>query len=161
MLSAVSPKSTLRESPAAPAVLKVVKGLSADKVTALLFSKQFDVIYRTPFSGSDEDFINTANQCDTLVNCIDSAAVNARFKMFVQVLDSCLLPNLPAQEIRMMLKAIVDKDASLLTHMPYAQALLSRVFRGVELSDMLAPAKIQRIANDVRMFNEQFGRGGQ
>lgn len=140
-------------------VMNVINGMTHAHVMALLSSRQFEVIYQEPYRGSDEEVQNILNLCDGLILQLGSAQVNDRLELAVGVIDACLIDNLHAQEVRTLIKTIVEKDISLLNHMPCTKAMLARVLRAVGLSNLLAPAKIRRITQDVRQYQQQFGGG--
>lgn len=140
-------------------VMNVINGMSDAHVVALLSSRQFEVIYQEPYRGTDEEVQNILNLCDGLIQQIGGAEVNDRLALAVGVIDACLIDNLHAQEVRMLIKTIVQKDIGLLNHMPCTKAMLARVLRAVGLSNLLAPAKIRRITQDVLQYQSQFGGG--
>jgi len=140
-------------------VMTVINTMTSAHVTALLSSRQFEVIYQVPYRGTDEEVQNTLNLCDGLIQQIGAAEVGDRLCLAVSVIDSCLIDNLHAQEVRSIIKAIVQKDVQLLTHMPCTKAMLARVLRAVGLSNLLAPDKIRRITRDVQQYQQQYGGG--
>lgn len=142
-------------------VMNVINGMTPAHVMALLSSRQFEVIYQEPYRGTDEEVQNILNLCDGLIQQLGSAQVNDRLALAVGVIDACLIDNLHAQEVRTLIKTIVQKDVSLLNHMPCTKAMLARVLRAVGLSNLLAPAKIRRITQDVRQYQQQFGGGAE
>lgn len=152
------PMSTAVEARPDP-VMNVINSMSDAHVIALLSSRQFEVIYQEPYRGSDEDVQNMLNLCDALIQQLGVAKVNDRLMLAVGVIDACLIDNLHAQEVRALIKTIVQKDIRLLNHMPCTKAMLARVLRAVGLSNLLAPAKIRRITQDVLQYQSQFGGG--
>ena len=141
--------------------MNVVNSMTEAHVLALLASRQFEVIYQAPYRGTDEEVHNILNFCDALVQSIAVAKVNDRLSLAVSVIDACLIDNLHAQEVRTLIKTIVKKDIGLLHHMPCTKAMLARVLRAVSLSNLLAPEKIRRIAQDVQQYQGQFGGGDE
>jgi len=142
-------------------VMNVINGMSQAHVMALLSSRQFEVIYQEPYRGTDEEVQNILNLCDGLIHQLGAAQVNDRLALAVGVIDACLIDNLHAQEVRTLIKTIAQKDVALLNHMPCTKAMLARVLRAVGLSNLLAPAKIRRITQDVRQYQQQFGGGAE
>ncbi len=142
-------------------VMNVINSMTEAHVLALLASRQFEVIYQAPYRGTDEEVHNILNFCDALVQSIAVAKVNDRLSLAVSVIDACLIDNLHAQEVRTLIKTIVKKDIGLLHHMPCTKAMLARVLRAVSLSNLLAPEKIRRIAQDVQQYQRQFGGGDE
>jgi len=140
-------------------VMNVINSMSDAHVIALLSSRQFEVIYQEPYRGTDEEVQNMLNLCDSLIQQLSAAEVNDRLTLAVGVIDACLIDNLHAQEVRTLIKTIVQKDIRLLNHMPCTKAMLARVLRAVGLSNLLAPAKIRRITQDVLQYQSQFGGG--
>lgn len=140
-------------------VMNVINTMTSAHVVALLASRQFEVIYQVPYRGTDEEVQNILNMCDGLIQQISVAEVNDRLALAVSVIDSCLIDNLHAQEVRSLVKTIVQKDIQLLSHMPCTKAMLARVLRAVGLSNLLAPEKIRRITRDVQQYQQQFGGG--
>jgi len=140
-------------------VMNVINTMTSAHVVALLASRQFEVIYQVPYRGTDEEVQNILNMCDGLIQQISVAEVNDRLALAVSVIDSCLIDNLHAQEVRSLVKTIVQKDIQLLLHMPCTKAMLARVLRAVGLSNLLAPEKIRRITRDVQQYQQQFGGG--
>lgn len=140
-------------------VMTVINSMSDAHVIALLASRQFEVIYQEPYRGTDEEVQNMLDLCDRLIQQIGGAEVNDRLTLAVGVIDACLIDNLHAQEVRMLIKTIVQKDIRLLNHMPCTKAMLARVLRAVGLSNLLAPNKIRRITQDVLQYQSQFGGG--
>ena len=140
-------------------VMNVINTMTSAHVVALLASRQFEVIYQVPYRGTDEEVQNILNMCDGLIQQISVAEVNDRLALAVSVIDSCLIDNLHAQEVRSLVKTIVQKDIQLLSHMPCTKAMLARVLRAVGLSNLLAPEKIRRITKDVQQYQQQFGGG--
>lgn len=140
-------------------VMNVINTMTSAHVVALLASRQFEVIYQVPYRGTDEEVQNILNRCDDLIQQLSAAEVNDRLSLAVGVIDACLIDNLHAQEVRSLVKTIVQKDIRLLSHMPCTKAILSRVLRAVGLSNLLSPEKIRRIAKDVRQYQQQFGGG--
>jgi hypothetical protein len=139
--------------------MNVINTMTSAHVVALLASRQFEVIYQVPYRGTDEEVQNILNMCDGLIQQISIAEVNDRLGIAVSVIDSCLIDNLHAQEVRSLVKTIVQKDIQLLSHMPCTKAMLARVLRAVGLSNLLAPEKIRRITKDVQQYQQQFGGG--
>lgn len=137
-------------------VMNVINSMSDAHVIALLSSRQFEVIYQQPYRGTDEEVQNMLNLCDALIHQLSAAEVNDRLSLAVGVIDACLIDNLHAQEVRTLIKTIVQKDIRLLNHMPCTKAMLARVLRAVGLSNLLAPAKIRRITQDVLQYQSQF-----
>lgn len=142
-------------------VMNVINTMTSAHVVALLASRQFEVIYQVPYRGTDEEVQNILNQCDALIHQLSSAEVNDRLTLAVGVIDACLIDNLHAQEVRSLIKAIVQKDVQLLSHMPCTKAMLARVLRAVGLSNLLAPEKIRRITRDVQQYQQQYGGGAE
>lgn len=140
-------------------VMNVINSMSETQVVALLASRQFEVIYQEPYRGTDEEVQNMLILCDTLIQQLGAAEVNDRLALAVNVIDACLIDNLHAQEVRTVIRTIVQKDIRLLNHMPCTKAMLARVLRAVGLSNLLAPAKIRRITQDVLQYQSQFGGG--
>lgn len=140
-------------------VMNVINSMSEPHVVALLGSRQFEVIYQAPYRGTDEEVLSILSHCEVLIQQLSNAPVNDRLTLAVGVIDACLIDNLHAQEVRALIKAIVKKDVGLLNHMPCTKAMLARVLRAVGLSSLLAPAKIRRITQDVRQYQQQFGGG--
>lgn len=140
-------------------VMNVINAMTEAHVVALLSSRQFEVIYQVPYRGTDEEVQNILNLCDGLIQSISAAEVNDRLSLAVGVIDACLIDNLHAQEVRSLIKTIVQKDVRLLNHMPCTKAMLARVLRAVGLSNLLAPEKIRRITRDVQQYQRQFGGG--
>ena len=140
-------------------VMNVINTMASAHVVALLASRQFEVIYQVPYRGTDEEVQNILNLCDGLIQQISVAEVNDRLTLAVGVIDACLIDNLHAQEVRSLIKTIVQKDIQLLSHMPCTKAMLARVLRAVGLSNLLAPEKIRRITRDVQQYQQQFGGG--
>lgn len=140
-------------------VMNVINSMSNAHVIALLSSRQFEVIYQQPYRGSDEEVQRGLNLCDALVQQLDAAEVNDQLRLAIGVIDACLIDNLHAQEVRSLIKTIAQKDVGLLIHMPCTKAMLARVLRAVGLSNLLAPAKIRRITQDVLQYQSQFGGG--
>lgn len=155
--SSTSTVVVLRPDP----VMNVINTMASAHVIALLASRQFEVIYQVPYRGTDEEVQNILNQCDALIHQLNSAEVNDRLALAVSVIDSCLIDNLHAQEVRSLIKAIVQKDVQLLSHMPCTKAMLARVLRAVGLSNLLAPEKIRRITRDVQQYQQQYGGGAE
>lgn len=139
--------------------MNVINTMTSAHVVALLASRQFEVIYQVPYRGTDEEVQNILNLCDGLIQQISDAEVNDRLTLAVGVIDACLIDNLHAQEVRSLIKTIVQKDIRLLSHMPCTKAMLARVLRAVGLSNLLAPEKIRRITRDVQQYQQQFGGG--
>ncbi|MBY0242570.1 MAG: hypothetical protein K2X55_24980 [Burkholderiaceae bacterium] len=139
--------------------MNVINTMTSAHVVALLASRQFEVIYQVPYRGTDEEVQNILNLCDGLIQQISAAEVNDRLTLAVGVIDACLIDNLHAQEVRSIIKTIVQKDIELLSHMPCTKAMLARVLRAVGLSNLLAPEKIRRIAKDVQQYQQQYGGG--
>jgi len=140
-------------------VMNVINTMTSAHVVALLSSRQFEVIYQVPYRGTDEEVQNILNLCDGLIQQLNGAEVNDRLSLAVSVIDSCLIDNLHAQEVRSLIKVIVQKDVQLLSHMPCTKAMLARVLRAVGLSNLLAPEKIRRITRDVQQYQQQYGGG--
>ena len=103
--------------------------------------------------------INISNMCDSLTNMIVSAQVNDRLALALGVIDGCLIDNLPTQEVRSLVRTIAKKDVALLTHMPQTRAILARVLRAVNLSEMLSPVRIRQLTLDVKQYQQQFEGG--
>jgi hypothetical protein len=141
-------------------VQKVVDAMGEAAVNALLSSKQFEVVYAEPYRGSEDEMINISNMCDGLTNMIVSAPINERLALALGVIDGCLIDNLPSQEVRSLVRTIAKKDVGLLVHMPQTKAILARVLRAVNLSELLAPTRIRQLALDVKQYQQQF-EGGQ
>jgi hypothetical protein len=141
--------------------MNVINAMTSAHVMALLASRQFEVIYQVPYRGTDEEVQNILNRCDELIHQLSSAEVTERLTLAVGVIDACLIDNLHAQEVRSLIKAIVQKDVQLLSHMPCTKAMLARVLRAVGLSDLLAPEKIRRITRDVQQYQQQYGGGAE
>jgi len=139
--------------------MNVINTMTSAHVVALLSSRQFEVIYQVPYRGTDEEVQNILNLCDGLIQQLNGAEVNDRLSLAVSVIDSCLIDNLHAQEVRSLIKVIVQKDVQLLSHMPCTKAMLARVLRAVGLSNLLAPEKIRRITRDVQQYQQQYGGG--
>lgn len=139
--------------------MNVINTMTGAHVVALLASRQFEVIYQVPYRGTDEEVQNILNLCDGLLQQIGRAEVNHRLMLALSVIDACLIDNLQAQEVRSLIKAIVQKDVQLLGHMPCTKAMLARVLRAVGLSNLLAPEKIRRITRDVQQYQRQYGAG--
>lgn len=139
--------------------MNVINAMTGAQAMALLSSRQFEVIYQVPYRGTDEEVQNVLNLCDGLNQQLSVAQVNDRLELAVGVIDACLIDNLHAQEVRSLIKTIVQKDVRLLAHMPCTRAMLARVLRAVNLSALLAPEKIRKIARDLRQYQQQYGGG--
>lgn len=156
-LSKTSRSAAIEERP--DPVQKVVDGMGVAAVNALLSSRQFEVVYAEPYRGTEDEMINISNMCDILTNMIVSAPINDRLMLALGVIDGCLIDNLPSQEVRSLVRTIAKKDVGLLVHMPQTKAILARVLRAVNLSEMLAPTRIRQLALDVKQYQQQFEGG--
>ncbi len=159
-MSSSSPRRFTSKVDRPDPVQKVVDAMGEAAVNALLSSKQFEVVYAEPYRGSEEEMINISNMCDGLTNMLVSAPNNERLALALGVIDGCLIDNLPSQEVRSLVRTIAKKDVGLLVHMPQTKAILARVLRAVNLSEMLAPTRIRQLALDVKQYQQQF-EGGQ
>lgn len=159
-MSSSSPRRFASKVERPDPVQKVVDAMGEAAVNALLSSKQFEVVYAEPYRGSEDEMINISNMCDGLTNMIVSAPINDRLALALGVIDGCLIDNLPSQEVRSLVRTIAKKDAGLLVHMPQTKAILARVLRAVNLSELLAPTRIRQLALDVKQYQQQF-EGGQ
>jgi hypothetical protein len=120
-----------------------------EKIMALLTSKQFGVIYDTPYQGGEEKIIALLQRCESLIDTITHATNPAALEAAIQIADACLIPALPAAEVRNLVRTIVEKDVTLVTHMPQLRKILWRVYRAIELSLILDPKVLSRIAADI------------
>lgn len=158
-MSSSSPRRFDSKAERPDPVQKVVEAMGEAAVNALLSSKQFEVVYAEPYRGSEEEMINISNMCDGLTNMIVSAPINERLALALGVIDGCLIDNLPSQEVRSLVRTIAKKDVGLLVHMPQTKAILARVLRAVNLSELLAPTRIRQLALDVKQYQQQFEGG--
>lgn len=122
---------------------------AAAKIHALLSSKQYGVIYETPYQGEEDRIVILLQQCETLNTLLANAKLQPSLEMAVRVIDSVLVPVLPGQEVRTLVKTIVDKDPNLINHMPQVRQMLERVYRAIELSMILDPKVLERISADI------------
>jgi hypothetical protein len=160
MTSSNQSRSATKHARRVDPVQRVVESMGEAAVNALLSSKQFEVVYAEPYRGTEEEMINISNMCDGLTNMIVMAPVNDRLALALGVIDGCLIDNLPTQEVRTLVRTIAKKDVALLAHMPQTKAILARVLRAVNLSEMLSPTRIRQLALDVKQYQQQFEGGG-
>jgi hypothetical protein len=120
-----------------------------EEILALLASKQFDIVYNTPYRGDDQKIMSLLHQSEELCASLAVAAMSPSLISAVGVIDACLIPALPAPEVKNLITTIVKKDPSLIPYMPHTRKMMSNVFRAVELSSILNPSVLARIAADV------------
>jgi hypothetical protein len=123
------------------------------RTLALVASKQFDVIFEVPYRGTEEEIVSLLNRCESLNAAIARAPNAESLVLVVQIIDACLVNNLPTAELRSLIRTVIDRDPLLINHMPTIKSMLHRVYRAVTLSVMLQPSTIRQIAMDVASRN--------
>lgn len=125
-----------------------------EQILALLNSKQFDILYDSSYRGDDDRIIALMHMCESLCAAISSGQSKEGLENGVQMFDSALLVCLPAQEVRTIITTIIKRDTNLIHQMPQMRKMLWRVYRAAELSVILAPDVLERIAADVMNQNK-------
>lgn len=128
-----------------------------EEVTALLSSKQMDVVYAIGYRGSDEEIMTILQRCEEFCANLMQAPNTSRLELAVIFLDAALLTSHPAQEVRNLIQTIIRKDPNLIRLMPQLQLLLQRIMRAVELSMILNQAVLERLIADIGAQNQWTG----
>ncbi len=123
------------------------------RTLALIASKQFDVIFEVPYRGTEEEIVSLLNRCESLNEAIARTQSTESLELVVQIIDACLVNNLPTAELRSLIRTVIDREPLLINHMPTVKSMLQRVYRAVALSVMLQPATIRQITMDVASRN--------
>lgn len=122
---------------------------SPEKIIALIDSRQFTIIYDRPLPGDDRQVLGLLQQCEDFVYSLRSTPNLTSLALVVPSIDSGLIPCLPAEESRAIIRAIAERDVSLVQYMPQVRQMLWRVYRAIEMSWILDPDVLERIRVDV------------
>lgn len=134
--------------------LSAADEIIAKNCMALLTSTQHDVLYNVPYRGDENAIIELARRVEVFAHSITTAKDEIALRRCVVLLDACLLQQMHASELRSVCRAILDRDHTLLNHMPQLITVLKKIHRAFEISIILSPEVLSAIRSDVVARND-------
>jgi hypothetical protein len=119
-------------------------------VMMLLGVKHTDVVYATGYRGTDDEIMSMMTRSEEFCSSFMNSVNRASRELGVVFFDAALLNTQPLQELRNIIQTIARKDPTLLGQMPQLQELLARIVKAIELSILVVPERLERIADDIR-----------
>lgn len=130
-------------------------------ISAIVSARQFNVIYDTTYQYQDEEkLVRLMKRCERITHFIANATSPASLESALHLADAALVPILPIDEVRILIKTVVQKDVRLIRHMPEVRKMLGRVLRAIETSRLFNPTDLRRITADIEHQKRAGGSAG-